>query len=179
VHYFRDTNFDQAALLETPLKKGEYENCVFKGCDLSSQDLTELKFFDCRFEAVNLSTAKIVKSVFTDVSFSNCKMLGLLFETCNEFGFSVSFNGCNLSHSSFFGKKMKTTLFRNCQLADVDFSECDLSGSKFENTNLEKADLRSAYNFQIDPEMNKLKKAKFSVPGLPGLLSRYDLVIED
>jgi hypothetical protein len=48
----------------------------------------------------------------------------------------------------------------------------------FEETNLEKTDLRTAYNYTIDPDKNKLKKAAFSLNGLPGLLSKYDIVIE-
>jgi hypothetical protein len=44
--------------------------------------------------------------------------------------------------------------------------------------NLKKADLRTAYNYHIDPESNKLKKAKFSLQGLPGLLDKYGIDIE-
>jgi fluoroquinolone resistance protein len=43
---------------------------------------------------------------------------------------------------------------------------------------LEKADLRTAYNYSIDPSINKIKKAKFSLPGVVGLLSKYDIEIE-
>ena len=34
-----------------------------------------------------------------------------------------------------------------------------------------------AYNFDIDPEINMIKKALFSAQGLPGLLSKYQLKI--
>jgi len=30
----------------------------------------------------------------------------------------------------------------------------------------------------IDPEVNRIKKAKFSVSGVPGLLNKYDIEIE-
>ena len=39
------------------------------------------------------------------------------------------------------------------------FHECNLLGAMFDQTNLEKADLRTAINFSIYPEQNKLKKA--------------------
>ncbi len=48
----------------------------------------------------------------------------------------------------------------------------------FENTILDKTDFRTAYNFSIDPSINRMKKARFSVSGLPGLLSKYDIEIE-
>ena len=73
-------------------------------------------------------------------------------------------------------------------MREVDFTDADLSGASldktdlqlalFENTNLEKADLRTAYNYSINPEINKIKKAKFSLDGLPGLLGKYDIVIQ-
>jgi hypothetical protein len=52
-----------------------------------------------------------------------------------------------------------------------------LLNSTFSNTNLEKADLSTSINFSIDPEKNKLKKAKFSVSGLVGLVAKYNIDI--
>ena len=121
--------------------------------------------------------------------FRDCKMLGLHFEHCNTLGFECSFQGCNLTHSSFFGLKIKKTLFSNtllyeCDFANADlsdavFEKCDLSGTVFENTTLEKADLRTAYNYSIDPELNMLKKAIFGLSGLAGLLNKYNLEIDE
>ncbi len=82
-------------------------------------------------------------------------------------------------------KKMK---FKNCNLREVDFSAadlteasfdgCDLLGATFDDTNLEKADFRNALNYAFNPDQNRIKKAKFSVNGLPGLLHKYDIQIE-
>ena len=73
------------------------------------------------------------------------------------------------------------------QLQEVDFVEADLSGAVFDNcnleraaferSNLEKADFRTAYHYSIDPDLNKLKKTKFSTLGLSGLLDKYDIEI--
>lgn len=81
---------------------------------------------------------------------------------------------------------MKAT-FTGCSLLEVDFTDADLSGSifkqcnllrsTFNRTNLEKADLSSATNFAIDPENTRIKNAKFSIEGLPGLLGRYQIKI--
>jgi uncharacterized protein YjbI with pentapeptide repeats len=78
--------------------------------------------------------------------------------------------------------------FVNCTLHEVDFTEADLTASLFENcdlqrtlfanTNLEKADFRTAFNYSIDPELNRIKKARFSMPGVLGLLSKYNIDIE-
>jgi uncharacterized protein YjbI with pentapeptide repeats len=55
------------------------------------------------------------------------------------------------------------------------FENCDLAGAIFENTILERADFRTARNFSLDPEINQIKKAKFSLADLPGLLLKYDI----
>jgi len=115
-------------------------------------------------------------------------MLGLRFDACNEFGLSFSFNGCQLNHSSFYKTKIKKTVFKNSQLQEVEFAacdltsslfeNCDLSGALFENTNIEKVDFRTSYNYSIDPEINRVAKAKFSILGVSGLLEKFNITIE-
>ena len=78
--------------------------------------------------------------------------------------------------------------FNDCKLSEVDFSstslvgaifnDCDLSGSIFNNSVIEQADFRTAYNYSIDPENNRIEKAKFSVQGIIGLLDKYNIIIE-
>ena len=114
-------------------------------------------------------------------------MLGLAFENCNPFGFSVYIDNCILNHSSFYQTKLKKTTFRNTAFHEVDFTDCDLSGSvfdncylamaKFDNTILEKTDFRTSFNYSIDPDINRIKKARFSLPAVTGLLDKYDIEI--
>jgi len=187
-NYTEGKLFEKLNLSLEPLGKGEYENCTFKNCDFSNADLSDYKFYGCVFFGCNMSLAKLYKTAFMDVSFKECKLLGLLFENCNEHGITISFENCNLTHASFFKRKIKKTIFKKCMLQEVDFSECDLSGAlfdncdlmqaKFERSILEKADFRTAYNYALDPEINKLKKAKFAQSGLAGLLHKYDLDID-
>jgi len=58
------------------------------------------------------------------------------------------------------------------------FDNCDLTRAIFIQTNLEKADFRSSFNYSIDPEMNRMKKARFSLAGVVGLLDKYDVDVE-
>lgn len=170
------------------LTKGEYENCIFNNCNLADSDLSEFKFIDCTFTGCNLSLAKLDKTVFRDVNFKECKMIGLHFDACNEFGLSFSFDGCQLNLSSFYKLKIKKTIFKNSQLQEADFTETDLTNALFENCNfaqaifdhtiLEKVDFRTSFNYSIDPEINRIKKAKFSIPSVLGLLDKYDIDIE-
>lgn len=115
-------------------------------------------------------------------------MLGLNFEQCSGFGLAFSFDDCIVNNSSFYQTKIKKTKFANTQLHEVDFTDCDIGQSvfdncdlmnaKFENTNLEKTDFSSSFNYIIDPEINKIKKAKFSLPAVTGLLNKYDIEIK-
>lgn len=183
---FSDELFEK---ITAPLQKGEYEACTFKHCDFSRADLSGFLFIDCEFFHCNLSLARLLKTTFNDVKFKDCKIIGIHLENCNEFGLSVDFENCILDHSSFYKMKLKKTSFRHTQLREVDltdadltaaiFHNCDLTGAKFENTILEKADFRTAFNYAIDPEASKIKKAKFSRAGLEGLLTKYDIDITD
>lgn len=187
-NYTEDKTFDNIKYNQFPLPKGDYEYCRFINCDFSNSNISGITFIDCEFQTCNLSVVNLSASVLRDVKFINCKMLGIHFEQCNQFGLSVGFENCNLGHSSFYQTKLKKTLFKNCNLREVDFTECDASYSvfencdfanaKFENTTIENADFRSAFNYSIDPETNKIRKAKFLLNGVAGLLDKYDIEIE-
>ena len=186
-NYFEEITFDKKDFTETPFNPGEYENCTFNGCNFSGIDLSHITFTECTFNGCNLSMVKLTNTGLRDIRFVDCKMLGLHFEDCSDFLFAVHFDKCLLNLSSFFKQKLKKTIFKDCILQEVDFTEadcsqanfinCDLSGAKFEKTNLEKADLRTSYNYSIDPELNRIKKAKFSIDGIAGLLDKYDIEI--
>lgn len=187
--FTQDQIFDKLDFTQEPLPKGEYENCKFTNCNFEETNLNDIKFMDCNFQDCNWSLVQLNGTVLREVKFKDCKMLGLQFETCNDFGLSFSFENCQLNHSTFFQMNIKKTIFRNCQLREIDFSEsnlsnvifddCDLAQAIFINTVLDKADFRTGYNYSIDPESNRLKKAKFSILGISGLLDKYDLIIEN
>jgi len=133
--------------------------------------------------------AVLTQTSFKEVVFKNCKLLGLHFDHCNPFLLSFTFEDCQLNLASFYRLKLVKTLFRNSSLKEVDFTGTDLSSSTFDNCDfaeatfngsiLEKADLRSSYHYSIDPEINKIKKARFSLQGIRGLLDKYGIIIEN
>jgi len=186
--YTNEETFTTIDFTQRPLSKGEYENCTFLNCNFSNTDLSEIKFLACQFTSCNLSLAKLFNTALREAKFKECKMLGLRFDQCNNLGLSVGFDQCSLNHSSFYKTKLKKTVLKNSQLQEVDFTECDLTEvlfdtcdlmrATFEDTILEKVDLRTAFNYCIDPEINRIKKAKFSLPGVLGLLDKYDIEID-
>jgi fluoroquinolone resistance protein len=187
-HYIEDKEFEKINFAEEELPKGEYDRCVFTGCVFTETTLSGSIFSECTFTGCNLSMSKLSRTTLKEVTFKDSKLLGVRFDNCSNFLFTVHFDNCMLNLSSFYKRNLRKTIFRNCSMRESDLCEadltsalldnCDLSGALFERTILEKADLRTAYNFNIDPEQNKITKARFSVNGLPGLLARYNIEIE-
>jgi len=72
---------------------------------------------------------------------------------------------------------MIATDLSEADLSDCKFHNCNMERTVFDQTILRNADLSTSYNFIIDPDNNDIKKAKFSVHGLPGLLMKYGIEI--
>lgn len=180
---FKDVNF-----IEKVLRNGEFQDCRFINCDFTKSDLRSNIFHDCTFERCNFSMVQVEGVGFQSVRFIDCKVLGVDFSLSSKFGLSLSFENCSLDYSVFFRLKLQKTKFIGCSLKEVDFTESDLTaaeftgsdltGATFYNTILEKTDFRTAKNFSIDPEQNRMKKAKFSSYQLGNLLQKYQLDIE-
>jgi uncharacterized protein YjbI with pentapeptide repeats len=186
--YTEGEQFEGIEYQKDNLPKGEYEHCTFRNCKFSASDLNGIKFVACKFEDCDFSMAKFKGSSFRDVQFISCKILGARFDECNPLLLSFTFQRCVLNFSSFHKLKLKGTVFKECRLEEVEFAEadltnvkferCDLTRASFENTMLTGTDFRSASNYSIDPERNQMKKARFSYPGVTGLLDKYGIIIE-
>ena len=169
-------------------RKSTFENCKFISSDLSYADLSGIVFIDCHFEGCNLSLIKLSDTGLQNIHFKDCKLTGADFSKSRDFLFEVNFNNCILDNAIFYKKRNKAAKFTDCSMVETDFTEADLADTQFINCNLNRAffnrtilknaDLRTSYNFIIDPDTNNLKKARFSVHGLAGLLAKYDIRIE-
>jgi uncharacterized protein YjbI with pentapeptide repeats len=107
---------------------------------------------------------------------------------CNKLIFEIAFNDCILDFSKFYTLKLKGTSFIKCSIIAVDFMSADLTEAKFDFCDLyrsefdkaiaNKANFKTSYNYTINPEKTKIKKAIFSLEGLKGLLFKYDVVVQ-
>jgi fluoroquinolone resistance protein len=70
----------------------------------------------------NLSNVKTLETSMQEVSFSDCKILGVHFQKCNNFLFEVTFEKCILDFSVFSGLSLTKSIFRDSELRGVDFS---------------------------------------------------------
>jgi uncharacterized protein YjbI with pentapeptide repeats len=165
-----------------------FEDCQFINCDFSYANLSHITFINCVMDTCNLSLIKLTGTGLQGVIFKDCKITGVNFGESSSFSLEVSFRKCVLDYTVWHKKKLKGTIFDDCSFEEADFSETDLTNAVFQKCNLNRAifnrtilsgaDMRSAYNFNIDPENNTINKAKFSSDALNGLLIKYNLVID-
>ncbi|WP_177761962.1 pentapeptide repeat-containing protein [Flavobacterium sp. I3-2] len=170
------------------LSIAEYESCIFESGDFTKHNLIGFVFIDCVFLNSNFNMVEVGNTSFKQVKFIDCKMLGVRFDTCNPFLFEAIFENCYLNLASFYKMKIRKAVFKNCNLVETDFTEAHLMESDFsesnlfraifKQTNLVKANFNSAKDYTIDPDNNDIKKAKFSIPGVFGLLDKYNIVIK-
>ncbi len=179
--------YEKVNLINAKLNNREFEECVFMNCNFSNADFSYNTFIDCEFINCNLTMLQMNNVSLKSVVFKNCKLLGILFNNCDDFLFQVEFQDCILDYASFANKKMVKTNFHSCSMKEVTFIGTNLTSSIFENCNLENGifndtilagvDFTTAYQYKIDPEINQLKRAKFSTTGILGLLDKYDIVV--
>jgi len=184
----KDQTFEKVDYSEQEIKNSEFENCKFINCNFSNADLAYSVFIDCSFDNCNLSMIKLYNTGLRDVRFLNSKVIGIDFSECTEFNFTISFSSCCLDYTYFHKNSLKKTLFSDCSIKEANFTksdlsgavfaQCDFTGTAFHQNNLSGADLRSSENFVINPETNKIKKAKFSRYNIIGLVQKYDIIIE-
>jgi len=114
--------------------------------------------------------------------------MGVDFTLCDPQFFHLDFEKCQLRGCNFTEMPLKGTRFFSCQVRECHFVQCDLrecvftdsnlEGSVFHHTRLEKADFREATLFQINPENNFLKGAKFSKLEALSLLDGLGILVE-
>lgn len=169
------------------LENRVFNSCSFISCDFSESILCNVKFCACVFTNCNLSLPKLDGCRFQDVQFIDCKIVGAEFFKCEKTFFSASFKNCLLHYCNFSDLNMKGTHFNGSKILEAhftstilngaDFTDTDLTGTLFHNCDLCKADFSSARRYNIDPQTNKIKKAKFSLPEAVGLLQGFDITI--
>src|SRR5215217_9421890 len=92
--------FSNVNYAEKKLINREFVKCTFTNCDFSKSDLSDNDFTDCKFEQCNFSLALLDGTGLNNITFTDCKLLGVDFTKCNKFMFSFVFNRCSLDYST-------------------------------------------------------------------------------
>ena len=171
----------------------EFEDCEFQDCDFSESVFKQCKFIDCLFSRCNLSVIKVPLSHFTNVSFDECKLIGVDWTRAKWPGFfysvALKFNKCIINDSSFIGLTLDEIVLEECKAHDVDFRDgsfreavfchTDFTNSLFGKTDLTEADFSEALNYDIDIFNNNISRAKFTHTEAIRLLNCLDIELVD
>ena len=186
---YDDIEIEGENLSSINLSEKFFYKCTFRGCNFTQTLLNDTDFDSCAFIDCNFTNSLIKQAKLNDISFSKCKLMGLNFYECSQFSFNLSFSGCSIHICNFTDLKMKGSEFIDCKIIDSSFQETFLEGVSFEgssfkntlfhNTNLGRASFCNAHGYNIDPLVNNIRKAKFSIPDVLNLLSGFDIEIED
>lgn len=169
-------------------RKGNFENCTFNDCNFTGGQFYDITFTGCKFIDCDFTGSNLLNTGLQNIVFQTCQLSGTDFGKASDFLFEVHFTDCVLDNADFYKKKNKGGRFKGCSLKGANFAQCDLTNAVFDDCNLNQtvfdqtqlkgADFSTSFNYIIDPDTNFIKKARFSVHGLAGLLSKYDIVVK-
>lgn len=184
-----DQVYNKLQLKNEHIDSSEFVNCIFNGCSLVESEFIKCRFVNCMFRDCDLSLVKFPESVFTSICFEDSKIIGVNWTqadwTAVVLGKPLHFSKSTLNHSTFIGLNLKGMQVLNCNAVNVDFREADLTGADFSgsdlteslflHTKLREANLAQARNYSINPGLNDLQAAKFSMPEAISLLYNMDI----
>ncbi len=169
------------------MERKEFEQITFKNKQFYSDELENAVLTDCIFYECKISGLSLKNTRFHGVQFNYCKIEGVSFTQLNRLVLDMNFNECLIRSSNFTDLDIKKTKFIKCTITDsdfintilkeADFSSSDLKGSVFHNADLREAFFENAVNYNINPAVNRIKKAVFSLPEALNLLSHLDIII--
>lgn len=135
-------NFSSANLTSTDWRQFKTQEARFQDADLTEAKLTESGFHNCHFEQTKLMRARADKCIFVgcrlgdaildESVFTDCQMNGTDFEDA-QIAFMRVLNS-DLRGSLWTGSKLSNCTMSFCtfyqaKLAEVHWSNCDLSGA--------------------------------------------------
>ena len=191
--HYQDQLFRELDLAGRLLVGSEFYDCQFDACAFTESVFQNCRFVDCTFKECDLSLVQLPGSAFSATRFLDSRVIGVDWTQADWSGVSlgqpIGFERCALSHSTFIGLSLPGIQIKGCLAADVDYREADLSRadfsdsdldqSLFANTNLSKADFRTARNYHIAPGQNALKSARFALPEAMSLLYNLDIDLSE
>ncbi len=169
---YSECTFTECKFTDMALRDVVFSNCVFEGCAFHTVDVSGLR----------MQNTSLLSTACVGIDWSEVRALGRLFPL---FG---TLRGSTFKLNNFFKMKLPKLAVADSSFLDCAFMESDLSGSVFRNVdfqsttfqecNLSKADFREARNYRINTTVNKVSKAKFSLPEVVGLLDSLNVIIE-
>ena len=183
---FKNLDLKNKELLEI-----NFEECIFEKCEFNEAVFKKCNFKECVFSHCNIGNIKFKNTKISELKIESCKALGInwteaIFPNV-VLNCPLGFRDSDISYCSFYSLKLRNMDIVDCKSEEVDFRECDLSESNlsrtdfyrntFYETNLFASNFVEAKNYIIDPLVNKVTRAKFSLPEVLSLLECLEIKI--
>ena len=190
---YEDQTFEGLSLPGAEIRAKEFAGCTFTGCSFLEARFRACRFVDCTFVRSDLSLCSLEECSFTTTEFIDSQIIGVNWTEASwpALGLfdAIGFERCAISHSTFIGLGLRRVKIVDCVAHDVDFAEANLSeavcvgtdfqDSRFLRTDLSEADFTGARNYAISPNLNMLRKARFSLPEAMALLYGLDIILTE
>lgn len=183
---FYQEKFTKQTIDNQTLNEKEFEDCQFIECSFLNTKFDKCTFINCTFKNCTLSAVDISQSRFVDVTFAHSKALGIDWTKTQDVQ-GLTFHHCQINYSNFQSLKLPKITITHCEAKELELSEADLhesdfshtnfEGTVFNKTNLTKTNFSYATNYYIDPRLNTIKKAIFTLPDAVNLLHCFGVVI--
>jgi fluoroquinolone resistance protein len=164
----------------------ELYRCTLRNIQLHASQWSRTRLEECVFESCDLSHAKTARLTLRDVSFKNCKLMGVDWSSLESYPV-VRFESCNLRYASFvrlalnktcfLGSVLSEASFVETQLVDASFEGCELSAARFDRCDLRRASFADTRGLLLDTKINNVKGARIPVEAALRLAELQGLII--
>jgi len=138
---FIECKFNHCTFLNSELSNTFFTKTRFRGCLILDKDMfSRIENADT---AVDEYSTVYGRGALFPVKFSDLDLSNLNFDHI-EFEGSVFVTSCNLSNTSFRGRNLVHSNFKDCNLTGADFSGAGLAVSNFENSDVTGAHFNNA-----------------------------------
>lgn len=174
-----------------PLVDLDFDSCTFSQVGLEKADLSNSAFSDCRFEDCNLAMAEFAKASLNECTFVGCKLVGVNWAAARISTFApvpLIFERSVLDYGWFVGADLSRCLFAECSLKEVDFTEarladatmrsCDLTGAKFQATDLRRTNMAGSHDYFFRLDENITAGLVLDRSEAVSLLTAFGIVFE-
>lgn len=136
-----DTNFSGSSLIEADFRPDNEQlktirRICFSSADLAGADFSSLGIADVEFKGATLNGAKFAGSLLNNTNFRYAKLIEANLNGINC-PIGVDFTGAELRDAKLIGATLINSSFRHADLTAANFSNADLTGASFLDTNCE------------------------------------------
>jgi len=128
---YDECEFKGVDLTDQKITGCSFHNCSFRKCSFREVEFTNCLFDECRFIYCNFSLSKMKGSTFSSVTFENSQLIGIDWTITgwrrSRLFTPVAFRESVINYGTFSGLNLSRVKIVKCIARNVDFSEADLT----------------------------------------------------